>query len=230
MFKFKHFIINDSQCAQKVGTDSVLLGAWADIANARHILDIGSGSGVLSLMAAQRSPQATVVGVEIDSQAAAQSRDNVLHSPYAQRVEIVEQDVRIFQHAEPFDAILSNPPYLTEETLPPDSRRSLARHAQHLTFGQLTASAERLLSKDGQFHVVLPHNLRNEFVSQSLMVGLFLTRECLVRTVQSKPPRRILLTFSRHSSQPLRHEEIILQNPDGSRSSAYASLSKDFYL
>jgi len=230
MFQFKQFIINDSQCAQKVGTDSVLLGAWARVEGARRILDIGTGSGLLALMAAQRAPQAQVVGVEIDPQAVIQARENVAQSPFRQRIEIVEQDVKDFRTSEPFDCILSNPPFFQETTLPPDDSRALARHAQFLTFRELTQAADALLSPSGSFHVILPSDLVRDFVTQSLIVGLNLTRRCLVRTVQRKPPRRTLLSFSRLTPASVAEEELVLQLPDGSRTAAYNLLAKDFYL
>ena len=230
VFQFKQFTVDDSRCAQKVGTDSVLLGAWAQVEGARRILDIGTGSGLLALMAAQRAPKAQVVGVEIDPQAVCQARENVAQSSFRQRIEIVEQDVKVFRTQEPFDCILSNPPYFLETTLPPDDSRALARHVQFLTFDELTHAVDALLSPSGLFHVILPLDHVREFVTQSLIVGLNLTRRCLVRTVWHKPPRRALLTFSRPVPAAVTEEELILQQPDGSRTDAYSLLAKDFYL
>lgn len=230
VFQFKQFTVDDSRCAQKVGTDSVLLGAWAQVEGARRILDIGTGSGLLALMAAQRAPKAQVVGVEIDPQAVCQARENVAQSPFRQRIEIVEQDVKVFRTQEPFDCILSNPPYFLETTLPPDDSRALARHAQFLTFSELTRAVDALLSPSGSFHVILPSDHVREFVTQMLIVGLNLTHRCLVRTVLRKPPRRTLLTFSRIVPATVTEEELILQQPDGSRTDAYNLLAKDFYL
>lgn len=230
VFQFKQFTVDDSRCAQKVGTDSVLLGAWAQVEGARRILDIGTGSGLLALMAAQRAPKAQVVGVEIDPQAVCQARENVAQSSFRQCIEIVEQDVKDFRTQEPFDCILSNPPYFLETTLPPDDSRALARHAQFLTFDELAHAVDALLSPSGLFHVILPLDHVREFVTQLLIVGLNLTRRCLVCTIRHKPPRRALLTFSRHVPAAVTEEEIILQQPDGSRTDAYNLLAKDFYL
>lgn len=149
-FSFKQFHIDDAHCAMKVGTDGVLLGAWANVCEADRILDVGCGCGLIALMAAQRNRAARVVGVELDAAAAADALANVQHSPFASNVEIVCADV--LQYAADcglaFDSILSNPPYHEESLLPPASQRAKARHTQGggLTFAALLRVVEHLLS------------------------------------------------------------------------------------
>ena len=127
MFTFKQFIIEDAHCAMKVGTDGVLLGAWADVAGCRHITDIGCGSGLIALMAAQRAPEARVTGVEIDPEAVADAQANVAASPFAHRTEIVLADVcRYAAPAPKSDCLLRNPPYHEEDLLPPVTSRATA--------------------------------------------------------------------------------------------------------
>ena len=138
MFRFKQFTINDDRCAMKVGTDGVLLGAWAEVGHSRRLLDIGSGSGLIALMAAQRCPEASVLGVEIDEEACRQARENVADSPYSQRVSILCQDVKNFRSDELFDCILCNPPFFTEDTLPDNPMRAQARHTSEFSFMQRT--------------------------------------------------------------------------------------------
>ncbi|MFR1987405.1 MAG: tRNA1(Val) (adenine(37)-N6)-methyltransferase [Prevotellamassilia sp.] len=129
MFTFQQFTIDDSRCAMKVGTDGVLLGAWADLSETTRILDLGCGSGLIALMAAQRNPQALVKGVEIDEAAAADAQANVAASPFHERVQITCADALTLS-APSFEAdcILSNPPYHEEELLPPEAQRAAARH------------------------------------------------------------------------------------------------------
>ena len=230
MFRFKQFTIEDDRCAHRVGTDGVLLGAWARVEDAKRIMDIGTGSGLVALMAAQRSPLAKVLGIDVDTESVRQARENVSKSPFADRVEILEVDVRGFRSDELYDCILCNPPFFTEDTLSPDASRARARHAELLRFSELTEAVARLLSQDGWFHVILPVNAENEFVNQCFMLGLKLVRRCYVRTVQRKVPKRVLLSFAQEGPISTGYEELLLQNPDGSRSVAYADLTRNFYL
>lgn len=230
MFRFKQFTIQDDRCAQKVGTDGVLLGSWARVEEARRILDIGTGSGLIALMVAQRNPQARVTGVEIASDAALQAKENVEQSPFSSRVDIQEADVRDYSPLVQFDCILCNPPFFTEDTLSPDTSRALARHAAMLDFDDLLEAVLRLLADDGTFYVILPMNACNSFTDKAFIKGLFVIRKCQVRTVLRKSPKRVMLSLSRSGSPSLSTEEIVLQDAEGNRSEAYAELTKDFYL
>lgn len=230
VFRFRQFEVWHDRCAMKVGTDGVLLGAWSAIENSRRILDIGTGSGLVALMAAQRATEARIVAVEIDEDACRQARENVGRSPFAERIEVLQGDIRNFQSEELFDSILCNPPFFTEDTLPDDPQRALARNSSLLRFDELIMAATRLLSTDGVFHVVLPYLLSNKFENQAFINGLKLKRKCLVRTVERKTPKRVLLSFSRSGEICFVPEKLILQYSDGGRSRAYADLTKDFYL
>ncbi len=215
----------------KVGTDGVLLGAWAEVEHARRILDIGTGSALIVIMAAQRNASAQIVGIEIDPEAVEQARENVSRSPWSERVEIDLQDVCTISAdlKGRFDCILCNPPFFIEDTPSPDSLRATARHASGLSFDQLLCAVERLITPDGRLSVILPLNARNQFISTALNYHLFLCKECQVRTVPHKDVRRVMLTFSRKKG-PVQTEELTLQNPDGTRTEAYTNLTRDFYL
>ena len=231
-FRFKRFTVWHDRCAQRVGTDGVLLGAWSPLeASHRHVLDIGAGCGLVSLMAAQRLPEAQVVGVEVDPASAEQARENVLRSPFAGRVTIVGHDIRCFS-VDPnrFDHIHCNPPFHTEATLPPDESRSKARNAAALSFESLIRCAVRLLAPDGLFSVIIPSWSAEEFASACFVKGLFLARRCDVQTVVRKPPRRSLLTFSFSKCSSALHEAMVLQDAEGGRSPEYQRLTADFYL
>lgn len=230
-FRFKQFEIWHDRCAQKVGTDGVLLGAWADLKQSKHILDVGTGSGLIALIAAQRASEAEVVGIEIDPDAARQASENAQRSPFSERITITQSDVRDFHSPLAFDCILSNPPFFTEETRPPVSERAIARNTATLTFVELIAAVGRLLADEGCFHVVLPSSAVPGFVALCLDCNLRLERQCLVSTVAGKTPKRSLLTFvSGIPSSPLLVEQLVLQTPDGRRTEAYQRLASSFYL
>lgn len=229
-FRFRNFTLRHDHCAMRVGTDGVLLGAWAEFSCAQRILDIGTGCGLIALMAAQRNPDALVWGIDIDADSVLQARQNVLASPYADRVQIVHCDVRSFESPEPFDAVLCNPPFHPEHILPPDQARCAARNTASLGFGELLRCVDVLLSETGLFSVVLPMSVCSEFVSLCLLHRFCLRRKCEVSTVVGRSPKRVMLTFTKSSSQPLVHETLTLQDADGRRTSQYASLTEAFYL
>lgn len=248
MFTFQQFTISDSRCAMKVGTDGVLLGAWAPVPSTGWLLDMGCGSGLIALMLAQRSKGGRVVGVELDCEAALEAAANAAASPFADRVEIVRADVVRWaeDYGRAFDAIVCNPPYHEEELLPPDRRRAAARHTAGggLTFAALIRAAERLLSpgEDARFSVVLPTPAVAGFVGLAAAYGLTLVRRTDVVTRPQKPAKRSLLSFGRSSgSQEANSSEcqgqagsmtepLVLVGPDGGRSEAYEALCADFYL
>lgn len=229
-FDFKHFRVCHERCTMKVGTDGVLLGAWAEVKEARRILDIGTGSGLIALMAAQRS-SAEVVGVELHVPSVEQARENVAASPFAGRVEIVQADIRGFAPAIPFDCILSNPPFYEEDLLPPDPARAGARHTHGLPFEQLISQAHRLLVPNGLFQVIIPTPARTRFVGLCALHGFSLLLATEVVTSPRKQPKRILLRFVRNlaPTQPVTNR-LILTGSDGKRSAEYAALTRDFYL
>lgn len=228
-FRFKQFSICHDRSSMKVGTDAVLLGAWAMASEQGRILDIGTGCGVVALMMAQRFPKSRVVGIDIDQASIEEATDNAQASPFASRVDLRVEDVRKFSPTEPFDCIVCNPPYFTEDTLPPDARRSRARNTEALSFEDLIHAVCRCLTPDGTFHVVLPSWEVDSFCGLCLIQGLHLVRRMDVQTTLRKVPKRTLLSFSPTAS-PLQHNSLTLQNPDGSRSEAYQSLAADFYL
>lgn len=231
IFRFKQFSIRHDQCAMKVGTDGVLLGAWSPLFSPRRILDIGSGSGLVALMVAQRVPEAEIVGVEIHEPSYLQSLQNVAESPFSHRVRIVCQDIREYSPEELFDHILCNPPFYTQDILPPDSARSQARNASHLPLEELIVSVSRLLNKEkGSFSVILPYESMANFVALCLREALYLSDVCTVRTVERKAPKRVLLNFVRAVPDQTHTEMLVLQSENGLRTPQYDFLTREFYL
>lgn len=237
-FRFRKFQVKHNSSSMRVGTDAVLLGAWAGDGGEkvhlyRSVLDVGCGCGVIALMAAQRFPNAKVHGIDIDASSVMEATENARQSIFSDRVEFSNVDVRklaVEPSHERYDLILCNPPYYTEDTLPPDKRRSMARNTLHLSFEDLIKSVCLLMSEDGVFALIIPMQARDFFVNEALVNGLHIRRECRVKTVSRKTPKRVLLEFGFQVYDYVKYEDLILQDADGERSADYSLLCKDFYL
>lgn len=230
-FDFKQFRVYHDHCAMKVGTDGVLLGAWADVSHVQRILDIGCGSGLIALMAAQRS-EAQVIGIEIDAAAAAQAKENCMKSPFSKRITIIEEDLQNFRIEQKFDCILTNPPYFEETLLPPEQRRATARHTVGLDFSALVQETLRLMSPNALFQLILPYKAVGHFLTVISFTNLSLLRRTDIVTRQGKMPKRTLLCFKNNVSSNVApiQDTLELTAGDGTRSEAYARLTRDFYL
>lgn len=244
-FTFKQFEIQQDRCAMKVGTDGVLLGAWAE--GGQRILDIGSGTGLISLMMAQRFPEAQVWGIDIDPDACMQARENVAASPFADRVGIaccalqnlseehlVRESEELMEMKEGegnlFDAIVSNPPFFVNGLKNPDSKRAMARHSDSLPFSVLMRGVKRWLSDEGVFSAIVPADVLESFVSEAYCSGLSLVRQCGVKTVERKQPKRYLVAFSKRRTGMMDKCTEIMTDSDGNRSEWYAKITEEFYL
>ena len=232
-FRFKQFTVYQDRCAMKVGTDGALLGAWAQ--GGARILDVGTGTGVVALMMAQRFPMATVHAVDVDPLAAGQANENVVASPFADRVAVrlasLQQFVADDDHSAAYDAVVANPPYFQQALRCPDGSRSMARHDVSLSYDDLFACTARLLTPTGVFTVVIPFDCLEALLKASREHGFHLCRRCDVRTTPRKAPRRHLLSFSlQPPSSPCLIEQGVIEDAPGHRSPWYASLLRDFYL
>ncbi|MGI9273899.1 MAG: tRNA1(Val) (adenine(37)-N6)-methyltransferase [Endozoicomonas sp.] len=170
-FQFKQFRIEQDQCAMKVTTDACIFGARTDVENSRRILDIGAGSGLLSLMAAQRT-SAVIDALEIDELAAKQAEQNFSSSPWANRLQLIHSSVQSFQSDDGYDTIICNPPFFHNALKAPDSRRNMARHTDTLCFSDLASVIERLMTDDGSAWVLLPVASSSLFLEESKKVNL----------------------------------------------------------
>ena len=230
-FQFRQFIVHQQRCAMKVGTDGTLLGAWAAAPSVKcRILDIGTGTGLIALMMAQRFPESEVIGIDIDPEAVAQARENVRLSPFSERITIEQQDLMKFDDTEGFDIIVSNPPYFVDSLECPDDQRTMARHTVSLTYDGLIRQAFRLLKDDGSLSLVIPAESRSLIESAASLSGFFLSRVCLVKTTPRKQPKRQLIEFRKHSVKELIIEEGIIEDSPNVRSAWYQQLTKDFYI
>ena len=226
MFRFRRFSVDDGRSAMKVGTDGVLLGAWAlEGAPAPPlVVDVGCGCGLIALMLAQRLPGVPIEAVAIDGPSLEDARANVAASPFAGRIALREGD---FLSLPPFPegtAFVCNPPFYTEDTLAPDVRRATARNSRALPLEDLVGRASC-----GTLSLVLPAALEGELLASAHAAGLHLRRLCRVRTTERKPPKRILAELGAEAAEP-QFSELVLTAPGGARSEAYAALCRDFYL
>jgi tRNA1Val (adenine37-N6)-methyltransferase len=228
-FTFKQFHIDHDRCAMKVGTDGILLGAWAPLDGVKRALDIGSGSGLIALMLAQRSdPDCEITGVELDKEAVIQARENVLASPWSARVQM--QGGAIQQHeAEPYDLIVSNPPYFGAGQPFVDPARAQARHRGALDSRDLLDACSRLLSPRGRVAMVLPTAFADEIIS--VLPNYDLHELCYVAVItrEGKAANRVLLQLSRELNRCERGE-IVIHSADGGYSNRYIQLTAPFYL
>ena len=230
-FKFKQFIINQEKCAMKVGTDGCLLGAWADLAKSSRILDVGCGSGLIAIMAAQRCGEAHITAIELDEDAASQAQENAAASPWSNRIKVINEDFLHYSPNEKFDTILSNPPYFTNSMKCPDDKRAKARHDDSLTSGDLLAHAHTLLLDRGKLSVVIPAEQWETWYKQAEGVGLCLTRITYIHTRPTAAPKRVLMEFTKGGNKATLYEtKFILEDEPGKYSEEAVRLLKDFYL
>ncbi len=237
-FQFRQFTVHQERCAMKVGTDGCLLGAWAR--GGERILDVGTGTGVIALMMAQRFPDACVTAIDIDAAAVSQARENVAASPFAARIEVHQADFTTFPSPftlHQYTSIISNPPYFADSLQCPDAQRTKARHTTSLSYETLMAHAAELLDADGEISVIVPFDSLQRMESAAALAGLMLSRRCAVYTTMRKPPRRYLLAFRKSTipsipkeKQPCSPfmqrigESLLIGSPE------YHTLLRDFYL
>ncbi len=255
-FCFKQFFVHDELCAMKVGTDGVLLGAWCASANGEWltangaILDIGTGSGLISLMLAQRFPDAHILGIDIDENAVQQARQNFADSPWADRLHAEHIALQNFLTFEPsnlpteqtqFALIVSNPPYFQNSMKNPDAARTTARHTDSLSYEELLSCSAKLLLNHGTLSLILPIEAEQEILTLAAHNGLYLRRLCRVRGNERKPFKRLLIEFQKQESlhEPqtpyeettlILEETLTLEDAPNQRSTDYARLTQDFYL
>ena len=207
----------------KVGTDGVLLGAWAPLGS--RILDVGTGSGLIARMLMQRCPEAEVEGIDIDEAAVAQAKENGVRA-FQARLQDWKSDI-----GDCYDLIVSNPPYFQNSLKNPDRGRELARHTDSLGYEELIEHSARLLKEEGQLALILPAEAEEEIRNLAARYSLFPTHITRVYSKETKPARRVILAFNRKNSiVGLIEDSLVLEDEKGGRSAAYSKLCEEFYL
>lgn len=230
MFRFKQFSIDDTLCAMKVGTDGVLLGAWAQTLDAERVLDLGTGSGLIALMIAQITARAQITALDIDEAATRQAQHNVAFSPWAARIRVVQEDFCKWDSPQLFDAIITNPPFFRETLQAPNYQRALARHTQAgLDFSTLISRCAQSLRLGGSLQLIVPKQAEKELLSLARLHHFFPLRITDVHTVEHKPPKRILIHWVKGIPVDCQHTTLVLMR-NGQRSEEYSALCQAFYL
>ncbi|HHB79119.1 MAG TPA: methyltransferase domain-containing protein [Saprospiraceae bacterium] len=233
VFKFKKFDVRQEKSAMKVNTDSVLLGSWVEVSDSQKILDIGTGTGLIALMMAQRNETAIIHAVEIDKDAYKEARDNFAQADWCDRLEAFHAPIQTFENGlAPYDFIICNPPFFTGGTLSENQNRSSVRHTVKLPNNELLRSARRLLSKDGRFAVVLPYLEGLRFIEMAKIYGFCLRRQANIYPRADKGINRLLIEFGLHECESVDLTDIIIYQSEASReyTEAYKKLTRAFYL
>ena len=228
-FAFKQFTVRHDRCAMKVGTDGVLLGAWTDLSHSRRILDIGTGTGLIALMLAQRCMDARITAIDLDSAAVEQAQENIQASPWKDRIEALQQDICTYPPNGTFDTIVSNPPYFIDSLKCPDGQRSTARHTDTLDADRLIGKVSELLTSDGRFSIILPAEQTEDLIRVADEKGLHPSRQTWVITRPGLSPKRILMEF-RKIPVTLQPDELVIELERHVYSEEYIALTKEFYL
>jgi len=230
-FSFKQFTVHQHLCAMKVGIDCVLLGAWASPENCSRILDVGSGTGLIALMLAQRS-NAKITAIDIEPNAIAQTKENIRISPWADRISPLETSLQNFTAplGQLFDLIVSNPPYFVNSLKAPEQSRTIARHTDQLTHNELLVHAERLLVENGKICIILPVNEGLECVKFASSIGLFCSKMVEVFPKPNKPAKRLLLEFVLTKAETELSKIEIETTERHQYSEDFTNLVRDYYL
>lgn len=232
-FRFKQFVINQDKSAMKVCTDACVLGAWADVDHAERILDIGAGTGLLSLMVAQRNKSAKIDAVEIDPDAFLQAMNNAQTSIFHEQIQVINSSVQHYNADYKYDCIITNPPFFQSDLLSPDTQKNKAHHATSLSFEELLEATDRLLSESGRFNILLPVEEANVFLKKSMDFHWVMSRKLVLYHNENKKPFRQLMTFNRNKiieNQPFEEKLYIYEEDSKTYTRRFKELMKDFYL
>jgi len=229
VFRFKQFEVHQDRTAMKIGTDGVLLGAWAKTAHPRRILDVGTGTGIIALMLAQRYPQGLIDALEIEANAAEQARYNFQLSPWHERLQLIQTDFNKFQTSDRYDLIVSNPPYFDENYLSNDAGRNLARHNSHLRLENLLKKSKNLLNPQGSIQLILPVQKEYELKQITGNINMYLKKITYVKGRKELPAKRILVQITNIPYLTQNHI-LVIEKARHQYTAEYITLTRDFYL
>lgn len=230
-FQFKQFTIRHDKCGMKVGTDAVLLGSWTRIDNCRKILDIGTGSGIIALMLAQRS-QATIDAIDIDKEACLQAQENVEAAPFSNPICVIHSDLAKYARTcnSLYDLIVSNPPYFVNSLKCPDLQRNTARHTDTLLLADLLQESCRLLAPEGRIALIVPYEQLEELRDTALENRLHIIRQTHVIPCTGGVPKRLLIELSKKKQIDVTPGALVIEESRHQYTEEYKALTHDFYL
>jgi tRNA1Val (adenine37-N6)-methyltransferase len=230
-FQFQQFRVEQDRCAMKISTDAVLLGSLVQSDAPKRILDIGTGTGVIALMLAQRFPEAGITALELDPEAASQARENCELSPFSERLTVLQGRLQDFPVKEQFDLLVSNPPFFPDHLPASDPKRNQALHTDSLSFAELLYKASQLLVPSGAFWVILPPRQMQDFIQKATAHGLFPRIQVGIRDAATKPIHREVFCFTPSATLPsIPPRDLCLKLEDGTYSEEYRTLLTGFLL
>lgn len=229
-FKFKRFTVYHDLCAMKVGTDGVLLGAWTNVTKGEKVLDIGTGTGLIALMLAQRNDKLHIDAIDIDHNAIEQAKENIKHSPFSDQIQAFESSLQYFRESgQQYDLIVSNPPFFVESLKSPCKERTLARHTDSLSLEELLGISSALLTSKGKLCIIYPFDHKETLFFISKKSGLYPSRITNVYPTPASLPKRVLIEFSK-TELPLIETNLIIEKERHVYSDEFTELVRDFYL
>ncbi|MBS1615361.1 MAG: methyltransferase [Bacteroidetes bacterium] len=230
-FQFKKFTIRQDRCAMKVSTDACIQGAWTPVpSDCKHILDIGAGTGLLSLMLAQRAPDAQILALENQSEARHQAAENMAASEYAQRLHILHADASAWSGPQTFDLILCNPPFFKNSLLGPNASRNAARHITSLDAQCLIRLSLEHLTQEGNASFLWPLEAHEQFVALACQSGLYLQQELRIAHRPDARPARVVGIYGRNIPEEILSESLLIKDESDSYSAAFQQLLQPYYL
>ena len=229
-FNFKKFSIHQNNAAMKIGTDGILIGAWVNISKKFKGLDIGSGTGIITIMLCQRNLNLELDSIELSQSAVMDAKINIENSNWSNRIKLFHQDLKDFHPDSNYDLIVSNPPYFKKSLQPSNSERSKARHQNDLKLEDILKFSNQNLTKDGSLNIILPFEQKKEAIEFAKKHGLNAIRECAVYPKPNKAPHRILIEFSRSENKQLIKESLVIEEAGRHNySEDYKKLTREFY-
>lgn len=231
-FQFKQFSIHQNHAAMKVGTDSIMLGSWASVNKNDRILDIGTGTGILSIMLAQKvNGNCVIDAIEIDDEAIKDAQHNIENSPWHDSIQLIKGDFKMFEAKEPYDVIICNPPFHTGNISPKQARATARSTQLKLSLESLLKRSSQLLKDRGRLYLIIPYDLKNKIINEATNLKLYIGSVVNIFPNQYKPANRVLFEFfNGDNSGNIDSKDLIINTAQNEYSKAYKSLTKAFYL
>ena len=228
-FEFKKFKIHQNNAAMKIGTDSILLGSWADLSDKKKGIDIGSGTGIISIMLCQRNEILEIDSIEVSEKAVLDAKKNIKNCKWNERINLIHKDLRLFSTENKYDLIISNPPYFQKSLKPKDLDRLKARHEVSLNYKDVLNFSEKHLLKNGTINLILPIDQKQELIEYAEKFGLSVNKECIVFPKPNKNPHRLLIELSK-TKKTFESQSLTIEN-DGRHNYTdnYKKLTREFY-